>query len=267
MLALDVPTPAPIIDRQYPAAKGLDPPCPVAQPSPKTPASGLRRCWTRHSQALIQPLTGLANRNLVWHHWADSAVLKGGARELTSSARNNDPQSLAKLPPSVGRKMTTEIAVSNQLGIALATDSAVTITGGGHTKVFDTADKLFELSAMYPVAVMINGNMDCLGTPWEILIKDFRNAEGSKPRGGIEKWARDFLAYIEQHDKDVEDSAGGFVERAILAEINRAQQLILFVIRDFVFSSWDEKSPVLSRKGLDVSKVLAVAIKIRRERL
>ncbi|MGD0142004.1 MAG: hypothetical protein ABSC92_02485 [Rhizomicrobium sp.] len=161
--------------------------------------------------------------------------------------------------------MTTEIAVSNQLGIALATDSAVTITGGGHTKVFDTADKLFELSANYPVAVMINGNMDCLGTPWEILIKDFRNIEGGKPRGGIVKWARDFLSYIEQHNGGTEDSPGGFVDRAIIAEIDRVQQLILFVIREFVFSSWNEKSPILSRKNLDVSQVLAAAIKIRRD--
>ena len=40
--------------------------------------------------------------------------------------------------------MTTEIAVLNRLGIALAADSAVTISGGGTTKVFESADKLFE---------------------------------------------------------------------------------------------------------------------------
>lgn len=164
--------------------------------------------------------------------------------------------------------MTTEIAVSNQLGIALATDSAVTITGGGQTKVFQTADKLFELSAVYPVAVMINGNMDCLGTPWEILIKDFRANEGTKPRGGIEKWARDFLAYIEVHDKGAEDVAGGYIERAILSEIRRVQRLIMLVIEDFVFEAWRTSSePILSKKDLDVRRVLAAAIQVRRKEL
>lgn len=70
--------------------------------------------------------------------------------------------------------MTTEIAVINRLGVALATDSAVTISGD-RPKVFDTGDKLFELCDNAPIGVMINGNMDLLGVPWEIIIKDFRS--------------------------------------------------------------------------------------------
>ena len=73
--------------------------------------------------------------------------------------------------------MTTEIAVVNRLGVALATDSAVTISGDGRTKVFDTGDKLFELCDHAPIGVMINGNMDFLGVPWEIIIKDFQPSE------------------------------------------------------------------------------------------
>ena len=96
--------------------------------------------------------------------------------------------------------MTTEIAVSNRLGIALATDSAVTIGGGLNEKVFDTADKLFELSPVYAVALMINGNMDCLGVPWEILVKDFREAEGSVPRSTIKDWTDDFLSFVVSYD-------------------------------------------------------------------
>ena len=92
--------------------------------------------------------------------------------------------------------MTTEIAVLNRLGIALATDSAVTIGGSGGEKVFDTADKLFELSPKYAVALMINGNMDCLGVPWEIIIKDFREAEGNTQRETIKDWMESFLSFV-----------------------------------------------------------------------
>ena len=95
--------------------------------------------------------------------------------------------------------MTTEIAVLNRLGIALATDSAVTIGGGLNDKVFDSADKLFELSPIHPVAVMINGNMDCLGVPWELIIKDFREAEGNKPRLTIKVWMEDFLLFVSHY--------------------------------------------------------------------
>jgi hypothetical protein len=95
--------------------------------------------------------------------------------------------------------MTTEIAVFNRLGLSLATDSAVTITSGGRVKVFNTADKLFELSTRHPVAIMFNGNMDCLGVPWEILVKDFRSSEGDQAPPTVAVWARDFLAYVESH--------------------------------------------------------------------
>jgi hypothetical protein len=88
--------------------------------------------------------------------------------------------------------MTTEVAVANQLGIALATDSAVTITSAGKTKIFDTADKLFELSDQHPIGIMINGAMDCLGVPWEIMAKDFRDKEGSTSRPTVEKWLQIF---------------------------------------------------------------------------
>ena len=84
--------------------------------------------------------------------------------------------------------MTTEIAVINRLGVALATDSAVTISGGSDSKVFDTGDKLFELSGTHPVGVMVNGNLDFLGVPWEILIKDFRESKQPDPSPPIKGW-------------------------------------------------------------------------------
>lgn len=98
--------------------------------------------------------------------------------------------------------MTTEIAVLNRLGVALATDSAVTITGNGRTKIFDSADKLFELSCEHPVAIMVNGNMDCFGLPWEIAIKDFRTAHGADSRKTISEWTADFLTFAGEH-KDI----------------------------------------------------------------
>lgn len=97
--------------------------------------------------------------------------------------------------------MTTEIAVINRLGVALAADSAVTIPGyGGNDKVFDTGDKLFELSERFPVALMVNGSMDFLGVPWEIIAKEFRC---TPPQGAakitIEQWMERFLEFLSTH--------------------------------------------------------------------
>lgn len=97
--------------------------------------------------------------------------------------------------------MTTEIAVINKLGVALATDSAVTISGE-QQKVFDTGDKLFELCDHAPVGVMVNGNMDMLGVPWEIIIKDFRS-QASDTNISVKQWLDrliDFAAAHKAHD-------------------------------------------------------------------
>lgn len=133
--------------------------------------------------------------------------------------------------------MTTEIAVSNRLGIALATDSAVTISGGGHVKVFDTADKLFELSPQHPVGVMINGNMDCIGVPWEILVKDFRESEGLKQRPTIKDWTDDFLRYVESHDLISENAVARYVLHVIETEIYELQYDVSNAIRLNIFES------------------------------
>jgi hypothetical protein len=120
--------------------------------------------------------------------------------------------------------MTTEIAVANRLGISLASDSAVTITGGGRVKIFDTADKLFELSPVHPVGVMINGNMDCLGVPWEILVKEFRESDGVKKRGKITDWTNDFVGFVQGHALIGDETSKRYIEHVIGKEIETIQR-------------------------------------------
>jgi hypothetical protein len=164
--------------------------------------------------------------------------------------------------------VTTEIAVANRLGIALATDSAVTVSGGGHVKVFDTADKLFELSSKFPVGVMINGNMDCMGVPWEILVKDFNDQKGGQSRPSIKKWGNDFLAYVESYPLLNEDGEGGYIDRVIRTEIILAQNTVLQFVRKQIFDTARAgKGHILSKGDLDVRKVLATVIAIRKNRL
>ncbi|QJD17603.1 hypothetical protein [Paracoccus sanguinis] len=76
--------------------------------------------------------------------------------------------------------MTAEIAILNKSAVALATDSAVTISSGSSNhKVFDSADKLFELSCTQPIGIMIYNGMHFAGIPLQDLIKDFRSQNDS----------------------------------------------------------------------------------------
>lgn len=60
--------------------------------------------------------------------------------------------------------MTAEIAVLNSAGVALAADSAVTVSREA-SKIYLSADKLFQLSLNAPVAAMVYGTATLLGVP------------------------------------------------------------------------------------------------------
>ncbi len=77
--------------------------------------------------------------------------------------------------------MTAEIAVMNRFAVALAADSAVTVGQGDSQKVFQTENKLFEVSEHKPVGLMIYSDTEFFDVPWETIIKDFRAKHGSEP--------------------------------------------------------------------------------------
>ncbi len=154
--------------------------------------------------------------------------------------------------------MTTEIAVLNRLGVALAADSAVTISSGETSKVFNSADKLFELSERFPVGVMINDNMDCFGVPWEIIIKDFRLEYGATARPTIERWASDFLEFVETRP-DIRGAAGvKYAYEVLFKEIK--------IIKDYAVEAFlKQKKPV---KGHDsFGEILSEAANWRSDNL
>ncbi len=97
--------------------------------------------------------------------------------------------------------MTAEIAIMNKNGVALAADSAVTVTGPQGQKIYNTANKLFQLSKFAPVGVMIYGNGDFMNVPWELIIKVYRVHLGDKSFGTIDEYASDFLEFLRNADQ------------------------------------------------------------------
>lgn len=92
--------------------------------------------------------------------------------------------------------MTAEVAVLNKSAVTLAADSAVTIsTGTDQQKVFDSEDKLFELTRQSPIAVMVNSDLSFIEAPLSVLIKQYRD---TAPAFGTVRQAADhFLTYLD----------------------------------------------------------------------
>lgn len=127
--------------------------------------------------------------------------------------------------------MTAEVAVLNRLAIALATDSAATVRGASNRpKVFNTAPKLFALSATQPVAAMIFGNASYGVAPWETIVKTFRSELGEDSYGTIAEYAESFVDYLSAWVGYVPEAAQ---ESSALAKIDYELGRIGREIEDF----------------------------------
>lgn len=106
--------------------------------------------------------------------------------------------------------MTAEVAILNREAVALAADSAVTLTGPRGRKIYNTADKLFPLfplSACEPVAVMFYGNVSFGTIPWPTIIKEYYRERGYQKFGTLDGYASDFFAYLLSVCKHLSDEA------------------------------------------------------------
>lgn len=94
--------------------------------------------------------------------------------------------------------MTAEVAILNKTAVALAADSAVTISAGSdQQKIYDSADKLFELSECDPIGVMVNGDLNFMQIPISVLIKMYR--EDRKEFARVPEAANSFLEYLSEY--------------------------------------------------------------------
>lgn len=92
--------------------------------------------------------------------------------------------------------MTAEIGILNKQGIALAADSAVTLGSGPGPKIFASANKIFALSKYRPVGVMVYGNAEVLGVPWETVIKRYRRGLGETKFATLEEYVEHFAQAV-----------------------------------------------------------------------
>lgn len=98
--------------------------------------------------------------------------------------------------------MTAEVAVINKSAVALASDSAVTVEltdsrGRSSDKIYNTANKLFALSKVYPVGIMVYNTMELGGVPWETIIKEYRRQLSDKKFDHLADYADDFFNFLQ----------------------------------------------------------------------
>ncbi len=92
--------------------------------------------------------------------------------------------------------MTSEVVLMNRQAVAMAADSAVTISGDRYLKTYQSVDKLFPLVDGQPVAVMIYNNAEIMSTPWETVISLYREQSRGRPMETVAAYAEDFMEFL-----------------------------------------------------------------------
>ena len=86
------------------------------------------------------------------------------------------------------------VAIVNSNAVAIAADSAVTIGRG--KKIYNSAIKVFSLSKIAPVAIMVYGNAGLLTVPWETIIKIYRSELKVTTFSKPEDYAAHFIDFL-----------------------------------------------------------------------
>jgi hypothetical protein len=159
--------------------------------------------------------------------------------------------------------MTAEIVIMNKSAIALAADSAGTIQmniqGKVRQKIFNTSNKLFMLSKYNPIGILIYGNSEILGTPWELIIKEYRKKIASSKFSNIKAQALDFINYLNSYfpseiqdlhfRKSIESYYSGVVLQQINSKVEEIareegvdEEKISKIVSDVIKANYDDLS-------------------------
>jgi hypothetical protein len=95
--------------------------------------------------------------------------------------------------------LTAEIVIVNRYGVALATDSAITLAGAGTYRTFASGNKLFALAPHIAVGVMFYGSPSFSDVPWEAVVKTYRQRREIGPElPTLRDYAEDFVSFLSE---------------------------------------------------------------------
>ena len=129
--------------------------------------------------------------------------------------------------------MTAIVGVLNKHAIAIAADSAATINGALGRKVLNQATKIVTLSKFHPVAVMIYSSSSFLGTPWDVIVKLYRDRLGDNDFDSVSGYISDFIQFLTDNHFFSSDELQPVYLQPIITQYfidNKSEIWLLFLI-------------------------------------
>lgn len=157
--------------------------------------------------------------------------------------------------------MTAEIALINRRAVTLAADSAISLVGNDENdvKIFNSAEKIFELCNDLPVGLMIYNNVDIMRAPLEILARNFR-AKCNVKHATLAECAQAFIDYIDEHARN---ASAGIKDEAIATRVESA----LTALAQISFHRYVDSNRAASQAGLHTPTPRQVLMDVLNEEL
>ena len=94
--------------------------------------------------------------------------------------------------------MTSQLILLNGFGVALASDSAMTL---GNKRTYETAEKVIPLPKPHRIAVLHSGSVTIHGMPYSVLVNEWANTLGSTPLRTVSLYRQNFISWLnDNHD-------------------------------------------------------------------
>lgn len=95
--------------------------------------------------------------------------------------------------------MTAIVGILNKKSIALAADSALTINSPSGHKVLNSANKVFNISRKHPVGLMMYASASFMDTPWDLIIKMYRDQLQANSFPSLQCYVDDFIQFLRKN--------------------------------------------------------------------
>ena len=130
--------------------------------------------------------------------------------------------------------MTSQIVLMNKIGLAVASDSSLTMVRGDNRRTYASAEKIFPIGSEHKVAILHSGAVEFMEHPYEVLLTEWKKSL-QRPFSTLDDYVESFCDWL-THRQDLfpDSSQATFLEdfmtqyllevrSTILKELNQAE--------------------------------------------
>ena len=135
--------------------------------------------------------------------------------------------------------MTSQIVLMNKLGLAVASDSSLTMTRGDNRRTYASAEKIFPLGTDHKVAILHSGSVEFMDHPFAVLLTEWMKSL-QRPFGSVGEYADSFCNWL-AHRQDLfsEEAQANFLQRLMEEYLLDIHKTMRKYLRDAIISEED----------------------------